>query len=117
MLGTEAALPSVTDIITSMLSQLEGAMDAIIKVFYKYSGKEGDKYTLTKAELKDLLTGELGAFLKYQKDPNSVEVIMRDLDMNRDGQVDFQEFIHLVTALTIACNEFFVELLKKQGKL
>ncbi|XP_078412485.1 protein S100-A1-like [Cetorhinus maximus] len=100
-----------------MLSQLEGAMDAIIKVFYKYSGKEGDKYCLTKAELKDLLTGELGAFLKYQKDPNSVEVIMRDLDMNRDGQVDFQEFIHLVTALTIACNEFFVELLKKQGKL
>jgi len=47
-----------------MLSQLEGAMDAIIKVFYKYSGKEGDKYTLTKAELKDLLKGELGAFLK-----------------------------------------------------
>jgi len=42
---------------------------------------------------------------------------MRDLDMNRDGQVDFQEFIHLVTALTIACNEFFVELLKKQGRL
>ncbi|XP_078061013.1 protein S100-A1-like [Mustelus asterias] len=100
-----------------MLSQLEGAMDAIIKVFYKYSGKEGDKYTLTKAELKDLLKGELVSFLKYQKDPNSVERIMRDLDINRDGQVDFEEFIHLVTALTIACNEFFVELLKKQGKL
>ncbi|GCB75093.1 protein S100-A1-like isoform X2 [Scyliorhinus torazame] len=100
-----------------MLSQLEGAMDAIIKVFYKYSGKEGNKYTLTKAELKNLLKGELGAFLKYQKDPNSVEAIMKDLDTNQDGQVDFQEFIHLVTALTIACNEFFVELLKNQGKL
>ncbi|GCC41847.1 hypothetical protein chiPu_0025679, partial [Chiloscyllium punctatum] len=47
-----------------MLSQLESAMDNIIKVFYKYSGKEGDKYTLTKAELKDLLKGELEAFLK-----------------------------------------------------
>ncbi|XP_038633686.1 protein S100-A1-like [Scyliorhinus canicula] len=100
-----------------MLSQLEGAMDAIIKVFYNYSGKEGDKYTLTKAELKNLLKGELVDFLKYQKDPNAVDRIMRDLDINRDGQVDFQEFIHLVTALTIACNEFFVELLKKQGKL
>ncbi|XP_048469983.1 protein S100-A1-like [Rhincodon typus] len=100
-----------------MLSQLEGAMDDIIKVFYKYSGKEGDKYILTKAELKDLLKGELGAFLKYQKDPNSVDSIMRDLDMNRDGQVDFQEFVHLVTVLTIACNDFFVEFLKKQGKL
>ncbi|XP_060701888.1 protein S100-A1-like isoform X3 [Hemiscyllium ocellatum] len=100
-----------------MLSQLESAMDNIIKVFYKYSGKEGDKYTLTKAELKDLLKGELEAFLKYQKDPNSVDNIMKDLDMNRDGQVDFQEFVHLVTALTVACNDFFVEFLKKQGKL
>ncbi|XP_059847319.1 protein S100-A1-like [Hypanus sabinus] len=100
-----------------MLSQLETAMDTIIKVFYQYSGVEGDKYTLTNAELKNLLQGELGAFLKYQKDPNSVDGIMRDLDVNRDGQVDFQEFIHLVTAVTIACNEFFVELLKKQGKL
>ncbi|XP_067824708.1 protein S100-A1-like isoform X2 [Heptranchias perlo] len=101
----------------TMISQLEGAMDSIIKVFYKYSGKEGNKYTLTKAELKDLLMGELGAFLKSQKDPNSVDVILRDLDVNCDGQVDFQEFVHLVTALTIACNDFFIELLKKQGKL
>ncbi|XP_032902912.1 protein S100-A1-like [Amblyraja radiata] len=100
-----------------MLSQLEGAMDAIIKVFYNYSGKEGDKYTLTKSELKDLLKGELGAFLKFQKDCHTVDNIMRDLDMNGDGQVDFQEFIHLVTAITIACNDFFIELLKKQGKL
>ncbi|XP_078279692.1 protein S100-A1-like [Rhinoraja longicauda] len=100
-----------------MLSQLEGAMDAIIKVFYHYSGKEGDKYTLTKAELKDLLRGELGAFLKYQKDSHAVDHIMKDLDVNCDGKVDFQEFIHLVTAITIACNDFFIELLKKQGKL
>eukprot|EP00062_Callorhinchus_milii_P013690 gi/632962045/ref/XP_007897092.1/ PREDICTED: protein S100-A1-like [Callorhinchus milii] len=86
-----------------MLSQLESAMDAIIQVFYKYSGKEGNKYILTKGELKDLLSGELISFLKSQKDPNCVDDIMRDLDVNSDGKVDFQEFIHLVTVLTIAC--------------
>lgn len=36
-----------------------------------------------------------------------VEKIMNDLDENHDGEVDFQEFVVLVAALTVACNEFF----------
>lgn len=35
-------------------------MGLLISSFYKYSGKDGDKTTLTKAELKDLLTAEMG---------------------------------------------------------
>lgn len=38
-----------------------------------------------------------------------VEKIMNDLDENKDGEVDFQEFVVLVAALTVACNEFFVD--------
>lgn len=38
-----------------------------------------------------------------------VDKIMKDLDENQDGQVDFQEFVVLVAALTVACNEFFVD--------
>lgn len=38
---------------------------------------------------------------------------MTDLDENRDGEVDFQEFVLLVAALTVACNEFFVESMKE----
>ncbi len=34
---------------------------------------------------------------------------MTDLDENGDGQVDFQEFVVLVAALTVACNEFFID--------
>lgn len=47
------------------------------------------------------------------KDPMVVEKIMTDLDENRDGEVDFQEFVVLVAALTVACNEFFIESMKK----
>lgn len=46
-----------------MVSQLESAMEGLIKVFHKYSSKEGDKYKLSKAELKSLLQGELSDFL------------------------------------------------------
>lgn len=41
---------------------------------------------------------------------------MKDLDENEDGEVDFQEFVVLVAALTVACNEFFVDLIKENCK-
>ncbi|XP_071239337.1 protein S100-A1 isoform X2 [Salvelinus alpinus] len=91
-----------------MGSKLESAMEGLIQVFHSYSAKEGDKYKLSKVELKNLLQGELSDFLAC-KDPMVVEKIMSDLDENKDGEVDFQEFVVLVAALTVACNEFFVE--------
>ncbi|XP_034261969.2 protein S100-A1 [Pantherophis guttatus] len=92
-----------------MASQLETAVDTIISVFHSYSGKEGDKYKLSKKELKELLQNELGGLLETQRDPEVVDKIMHDLDENGDGEVDFQEFIILVAALTVACNSFFSE--------
>ncbi|XP_077354187.1 protein S100-Z [Festucalex cinctus] len=99
-----------------MPSQLEGAMDALIAVFYNYSGHDGDKYKLNKGELKQLLHTELTDFLTSQKDPLLVEKIMSDLDSNKDNEVDFNEFVVLVAALTVACNDFFQEQKKKKTK-
>ncbi|XP_040899664.1 toll-like receptor 18 [Toxotes jaculatrix] len=91
-----------------MCSHLQDAMTTLIGVFHSYSGKEGDKYKLNKGELKALLKEELSDFLAASKDPMVVEKIMNDLDENQDGEVDFQEFVVLVAALTVACNEFFI---------
>ncbi|KAL7978070.1 hypothetical protein Chor_005057 [Crotalus horridus] len=92
-----------------MSSQLETAMDSLISVFHNYSGKEGDKYKLNKKELKELLQIELGGLLETRRDTEVVDKIMQDLDENSDGEVDFQEFMVLVAALTVACNSFFSE--------
>ncbi|XP_078527584.1 protein S100-A1 isoform X2 [Lissotriton helveticus] len=92
-----------------MTSQLEDAMQAMITVFHKYSGREGDKYKLSKKELKDLIHHELGGFLETQKDMSSVETVLKELDENGDGEVDFQEFVIMVATLTVACNNFFNE--------
>ncbi|KAK6471402.1 protein S100-A1-like [Huso huso] len=97
------------------MSQLEGAMAAMIKVFHKYSGKEGDKYTLSNGELKDLIKNELGNFLGDPKDKGAVDGIMKQLDANKDGQVDFNEYVVLIGALTMACNEFFKDQKKWRG--
>lgn len=50
----------------SMPTQLENAMDTLIKIFHHYSAKEGDKYKLNKGELKQLLTSELTDFLSVR---------------------------------------------------
>ncbi|KAL6068742.1 hypothetical protein STEG23_029905 [Scotinomys teguina] len=92
-----------------MGSELETAMETLINVFHAHSGKEGDKYKLSKKELKDLLQTELSGFLDVQKDADAVDKVMKELDENGDGEVDFQEYVVLVAALTVACNNFFWE--------
>lgn len=48
-------------------STLENAMQLLIQTFHKYSGNEGDKYTLSRAELKEMLTAELGNYLGVRR--------------------------------------------------
>ncbi len=50
------------------------------------------------------------------QDKNAVDKVMGDLDSNNDGEVDFTEFVILVGALTVACNDFFLEYHEKDEK-
>ncbi|XP_029022492.1 protein S100-A10a [Betta splendens] len=98
-----------------MPSELENAMQSLITVFHSYAGKDG-KNTLSRRELRELMEHELPNFLKSQKDPAAVDKIMRDLDANGDGQVDFEEFVALVVGLSIACEQCYQAHLKKYAK-
>lgn len=61
-----------------MCSNLQKAMEDLIRVFYCYSGKEGDKYKLNKKELKNMLQEELGDFLNVSNffPPQHLSLIM-----------------------------------------
>lgn len=54
--------------------------------------------------------------MQNAQDKEAVDKVMGDLDSNNDGEVDFTEFIILVGALTVACNDFFLEYNDKQEK-
>ncbi|XP_010283064.1 PREDICTED: protein S100-Z [Phaethon lepturus] len=97
-----------------MSTLLEDTMDALMRIFHHYSCKEGDGYELSKGALKELLTSELTDFLSGEKDPLQVDKIVKDLESNKDNEVDFNEFFILVAALTVACNDFFEEQRKKE---
>ncbi|XP_049586446.1 toll-like receptor 18 [Syngnathus scovelli] len=96
-----------TERVDKMGRQLEKAIEGLITIFHSYSSKEGDKHKLSKAELKTLLQEELTDFMSGCSDASAVDKIMTDLDENGDQQLDFQEFVVLVAALTVACNEYF----------
>ncbi|XP_060726780.1 protein S100-A10b [Tachysurus vachellii] len=90
-----------------MPSDLERAMETLITVFHRYAGKEGNTNTLSRKELRTLMESELTNFLKSQKDPATVDKIMKDLDANGDGEVSFEEFVSLVVGLSIACEQCY----------
>ncbi|KAK9961255.1 hypothetical protein ABG768_009051 [Culter alburnus] len=90
-----------------MPSDLEKAMETLITVFHRYAGKEGSDVSLNRKELKQLMETELSSFLKSQKDPAAIDKIMKDLDSNGDGEVNFEEFVSLVVGLSIACEQFY----------
>ncbi|KAM8881043.1 protein S100-P-like [Synchiropus picturatus] len=82
------------------MSDLTVAMALLMKVFDKYASLEGDPKTLNKAEVKNLLTAELPGLEKAIECKDMVASLIKDLDINKDQEIDFTEFMVLVTALS-----------------
>ncbi|KAE8629046.1 hypothetical protein XENTR_v10000338 [Xenopus tropicalis] len=91
------------------MSELETAIAMIIDVFDRYAGTEGNKLTLTKGEMKTLLEKELPGILGSAKEKDACEQLMKDLDENGDSEVDFNEFIIFVAAITCLGHKKFAE--------
>uniref|UniRef100_A0A8D0C001 Protein S100 n=1 Tax=Salvator merianae TaxID=96440 RepID=A0A8D0C001_SALMN len=86
-----------------MAAPLDQAICLLVAVFHKYSGKEGDKNTLSKKELKELIQKELTIGPKLQE--AEIQGLMADLDCNGDQEVNFQEYVTFLGALCMIYNE------------
>uniref|UniRef100_A0A8C3PEB3 Protein S100 n=1 Tax=Chrysemys picta bellii TaxID=8478 RepID=A0A8C3PEB3_CHRPI len=86
---------------------LQQALAVLVCTFQRYAKQEGDRFTLSRGELKELLEKELPSLgdVKHEK----VEELMSILDANRDGEVDFQEYIRFVAVACTLCHEFFLD--------
>ncbi|XP_013919458.1 PREDICTED: protein S100-A4 [Thamnophis sirtalis] len=90
-----------------METPLEEALGVMVETFYKYSAKEGDRYKISRKEMKELLLEEMPNFVKKKKDESTFQKIMSNLDSNKDNQVDFQEYATFLACIAMACNDFF----------
>lgn len=73
-------------------TETDWCIKSLMTVFQKYAGKDGSKYILSKTEFLSLMNTKLAAFTKNQKDPGVLNGMMKKLDINCDGELDFQEF-------------------------
>ncbi|XP_008500810.2 protein S100-A4 [Calypte anna] len=99
-----------------MACPLEQALTVMVSTFHKYSGKEGDKYKLSKMEFKELLSKELPVFGSKQMDEGEFKRLMNDLDHNKDSEVDFKEYVCFLACITMGFNEFFKDAPAKQPR-
>lgn len=63
--------------------------------FPEDAGKDSDKCSLSQTEFLTFMNTELAAFAKHQKHPSVPTCMVKKLDINCDGQLDFQEFLNL----------------------
>ncbi|XP_044532112.1 protein S100-A11 [Gracilinanus agilis] len=90
-------------------TETERCIESLIAVFQKYAGREitNSPNTLSKTEFLSFMNTELASFSQNQKDPGVLDRMMKRLDLNCDGQLDFQEFLNLIGGLAQACHESF----------
>ncbi|XP_072099955.1 protein S100-P-like [Mobula birostris] len=96
------------------MTDLEMCIGALLGVFDKYAGRDGDPNTLTKCEVRDLVKAELPGLLKDQSGKEGVDKIMKDLDSDGDGLMNFQEFAVLVISISVCCHNCLKEMSKKK---
>uniref|UniRef100_A0A670JDS9 Protein S100 n=1 Tax=Podarcis muralis TaxID=64176 RepID=A0A670JDS9_PODMU len=104
-----------------METPLEKALATLVYTFHKYSGKEGDKFTLSKGELKKTEQRELTPhvpqslpslfplppFPSQKMKAGGIDKLMGTLDKNKDDEIDFKEYTGFLTALCMTYNDFF----------
>uniref|UniRef100_A0A8C9I0B5 Protein S100 n=2 Tax=Cercopithecidae TaxID=9527 RepID=A0A8C9I0B5_9PRIM len=98
-------------------TETERCIESLIAVFQKYAGKDGYNYTLSKTEFLSFMNTELAAFTKNQKDPGVLDRMMKRLDTNSDGQLDFSEFLNLIGGLAMACHDSFLKAVPSQKRI
>ncbi|XP_077620138.1 protein S100-A8 [Crocuta crocuta] len=81
-----------------MLTELESAINSIIDVFHNYSLEKGNYHALYRDDLKKLLETECPRYMK-KKD---ADTWFKELDINSDGAVNFEEFLILVIKVGVA---------------
>ncbi|EPY86563.1 Protein S100-A8 [Camelus dromedarius] len=84
-----------------MLTDLEGAINNIIQVYHNYSLLKGNHHAIYRDDLKKLLETECPQFLKKK----NTDTWFKELDINEDGAVNFEEFLILVIKVGLAAHE------------
>ncbi|XP_044528596.1 trichohyalin-like protein 1 [Gracilinanus agilis] len=97
------------------MPQLLQSVICVMEAFQKYAKEEGDCWTLNSGQLKRLLLGEIGEFLR-PFDILTAGTSLHLLDRDGDGSVSFDEFILLIFDLLNICYQDIHSFLNQEPK-
>ncbi|XP_007485516.1 trichohyalin-like protein 1 [Monodelphis domestica] len=97
------------------MPQLLQSVICVMEAFQKYAKEEGDCWTLNSGQLKRLLLGEIGEFLK-PFDILTAGTSLHFLDRDGDGSISFDEFILLIFDLLNICYQDIHSFLNQEPK-
>ncbi|XP_077135230.1 protein S100-P-like [Ranitomeya variabilis] len=87
------------------MSELATAIDMLTNVYNKYSNTGGKKNTLTKGGMKTMLEKDVPVLMANAKEKDNSGKLLKDLFINGEAEVDFKEFINILSRVLITSNE------------
>uniref|UniRef100_A0A3P8SIU6 Protein S100 n=1 Tax=Amphiprion percula TaxID=161767 RepID=A0A3P8SIU6_AMPPE len=91
-------------------TRLDVCVGLLVETFNIYAKKDGNASTLTKAEAKELFKAELKGTLVKATEEEETDKIFNELDADKDGVINFQEFVTLVGSMATLCHDYLTEL-------
>uniref|UniRef100_A0A8C5WYP0 EF-hand domain-containing protein n=1 Tax=Laticauda laticaudata TaxID=8630 RepID=A0A8C5WYP0_LATLA len=88
-------------------TELEKNLEAIIRIFHKYTIQTKPYDMLSRAELNKLMKEQLPNFMQGSKDAGAVDRLFKELDQNKDAEVSFEEFMGFVSKVLIYSHDKF----------
>ncbi|XP_029456873.1 sentan [Rhinatrema bivittatum] len=79
-------------------TDLEKAFATVALVYNSFTGDDGK---LSKAEAFDLIQTQFQNFIQGQETKPKYKEIISDLEENKDGKIDFEDFVILTLSLTL----------------
>ncbi|XP_071983541.1 sentan [Engystomops pustulosus] len=84
-------------------SELEKAIATAVLVYNSCADIDGK---INKTEVKDLLHTQFQNFLQGQEEKPKYKELMKDLEEDSKGQMDFEDFMILLLSVTLMSNLF-----------
>ncbi|KAM4861155.1 protein S100-A8 isoform 1-T2 [Thomomys bottae] len=84
-----------------MLTELERALNGLIDVYHQYSLQQGNYHALYRDDLKKLITAEVPHLVKNK----DAETWFKELDVNSDGAINFQEYLIFMIKMGVTAHE------------
>ncbi|XP_063802795.1 protein S100-A16 [Pseudophryne corroboree] len=77
-------------------SELESAIEVLVRNFYVYAEKKGKQDKMNKKEFRKMVTQELQHVLTNTQNKEAANKLIQSLDADEDGKISFDEYWTLI---------------------